>query len=136
LVGVGVHGIVEARHAAQEKAALVEAMVPAHTVDGDTLLVAPGGQSHRAVHLTAIVASVDALVVGFALGAEDMRPGWALLYLAGLTFFMAIAGMSLGKRLGSSLGPRAELAASLMLTGIGVIVILGQLLDINIITAQ
>jgi putative Mn2+ efflux pump MntP len=102
----------------------------------DALVAAPGGHSNRTVHLTAIVASVDALVVGFALGAEDLRPVRALIYLAAVTFLMGIAGLWLGKPLGARLGQRAELAASLLLAGIGVLVILSQLFDIDVITAH
>jgi hypothetical protein len=49
---------------------------------------------------------------------------------------MGTAGLLLGKPLGSRLGQRAELAASLLLAGIGVLISLSQLFDIDVFTAH
>jgi putative Mn2+ efflux pump MntP len=44
--------------------------------------------------------------------------------------------MAMGKRLGSSLGHRAEVVSKALLVGIGAIILLSQLLDIGLISKQ
>jgi putative Mn2+ efflux pump MntP len=50
------------------------------------------------------------------------------------TFVLGIAGMAAGKRLGATLGHRAERASKILHIGIGVLIILSPLLDVGFIT--
>jgi len=81
-----------------------------------------------------MLGSLDKLAVGLALGAQDVRPVRALIYLAVQTFMLGIAGMAAGKRLGATLGHRAEVASKLLLIGIGALIILSQLLDLGLVS--
>jgi putative Mn2+ efflux pump MntP len=126
LLAAGIHGFIEARNTAHDEAAIVEAVLGHDLIDEDKLDGVPGGYSQRTVHLTAIMGSMDKLAVGLALGAEGLRPGWALGYLALQTFALTIGGITVGKQMGATLGERAEMASSILLAGIGVALILKQ----------
>jgi putative Mn2+ efflux pump MntP len=133
LIAAGVHGFLEARRTAYDEeaiaaAAIVEAVLHEEVIEEAKLGGGAGGFSRRDVYLTSVMGSMDKLAVGLALGAEGLRPGFALAYLAGQTFVVALGGMALGKRLGATLGERAEMAASLLLVGIGVAIVLKQVL--------
>jgi putative Mn2+ efflux pump MntP len=128
LIAAGIHGFIEARSSAHDEAAIVEAVLSEDVVDEEKLGGGATAFPRRTVHVTAVMGSMDKLAVGLALGAEGLRPGGALAYLALQTFILTIAGMSLGKRLGATLGERAEMAASILLAGIGVALVLNQLL--------
>ena len=90
-------------------------------------------QSWRRVHITAMLGSVDKLAVGLALGAQDLRPVGALIYLTAQSFVLAVAGMAMGRSLGATLGHRAELASKFLLVGIGIAIIASQLLDVGLL---
>lgn len=65
--------------------------------------------------------SIDALAVGVSLAAlpgVQILP--AALSITGITFVLALAGISIGKRFGSRLGSHALAAGGLILIGIGV----------------
>ena len=134
LVGAGLYGLLEMRSAALDEAALVEIVLAEDVIDESKLDQSSAGHSRRAVHMTAALGSVDKLAVGLALGAQDVRPVGALIYLAVQTFVLGIAGMAAGKRLGATLGHRAEVASKLLLIGIGVLIILSQLLDLGLVS--
>jgi len=128
LIAAGVHGFLEVRGAAHDVSAIVEAVVDEDVFDDEKKDGPPVDFPRRTVHMTAILGSMDKLAVGLALGAEGLRPGRALIYLAAQTFLLAILGMSWGRRLGATLGERAEMVASLLLAGIGVTLVLKQFL--------
>lgn len=69
--------------------------------------------------LLSVATSLDALVVGFSLGLKG-ESIWLASVVIGVTAgVMALVGVALGKRLGTALGKRAELA------GAGVLIVLG-----------
>lgn len=129
LIAAGVHGFIEARSSAHDEAAIVEAVLSEDVIDQAKLGVEAVTIPQRTVHMTSILGSMDKLAVGLALGAEGLRPGFALVYIAAQTFVLAIGGISLGKRLGATLGERAEMASSVLLAGIGVALVLKQVID-------
>jgi putative Mn2+ efflux pump MntP len=133
LIGAGIYGLLELRSVAVDEALIVEAVLDEDVIDEGSMGTSQDGHSGRAVHLTAMLGSVDKLAVGLALGAQDLRPGRALIILAIQTFLLGIGGMALGKRLGATLGHRAELASKALLIGIGLLIILSQVFDIGFI---
>lgn len=136
LIGAGVYGLVELRNVALDEALVVEAALGEDVIDESMLDGEPGGPSNKTVHTTAILGSMDKLAVGLALGAQDVQPVGALIYLAIQSFTLAFIGMAFGRRLGAPLGHRAEIASKVLLIVIGVMIILSQLLDIQFIVAS
>jgi len=72
-----------------------------------------------------IATSIDALVVGFTYALASSRNifGGALI-IGAVTFFFAMLGISIGKDVGCSLGPKVELLGGVILIGIGLKVLL------------
>jgi putative Mn2+ efflux pump MntP len=134
LIGAGIYGLFTIPSAGQEEAMVVEAVIEEDIIDEAKLHAEPSGLSAKTFHATAILGSVDKLAVGLALGAAEVRPVGALIYLAIQTFVLALLGMSYGRRLGATLGHRAEVASKWLLIGIGALIILSQLLDLKFIT--
>jgi putative Mn2+ efflux pump MntP len=134
LIGAGIYGLFTIPSAGQEEAMVVEAVIEEDVIDEWKLDVKPTGLSTQTLHATAILGSVDKLAVGLALGAADVRPIGALIYLAIQSFVLALLGMSFGLRLGATLGHRAEVASKVLLIGIGALIIASQFLDIKIVT--
>jgi len=57
--------------------------------------------------------------VGIALGVLHVSLGLALAYIAIQAFALTFVGLLIGQRLGKRLGERAELAAGVVLTLLG-----------------
>jgi putative Mn2+ efflux pump MntP len=74
--------------------------------------------------LIAISVSLDALAVGFGLGMLDIDLLVVSVVLGFIIFVIAVAGLLLGRRLGSIFGHRAELIGGLILVLMGINVIL------------
>lgn len=134
LIDAGVYGLFTIPSAGHEEAMVVEAVLDEELIDDTKFDVKTGGLSTQTLHTTAILGSVDKLAVGLALGAQDVKPVGALIYLAIQSFVLAILGISFGKRLGATLGHRAEVLSKILLIGIGALIILSQLLDLKFIT--
>jgi len=133
LIGAGAYGLFTMPSAGTEEAMVVEAVLDEELIDETKITAESGGLSTQTVHATAILGSLDKLAVGLALGAQDVQPGRALIYLAVQTFVLGIGGMALGKRLGATLGHRAEVTSKVLLIGIGALIIVSQLFDIGLI---
>jgi len=73
------------------------------------------------------VLALDNLVVGFALGATKVNALVAALVIGLVSVGMALAGLELGSRLGTKFGPRSDLLAGAVLTGVGVATLAGVL---------
>ena len=135
LIGAGLYGLVEQRSAARDEATVVELVLHEDVIHEAALgYAAQFNQSWRRVHITAMLGSVDKLAVGLALGAQDLRPVGALIYLTAQSFVLALAGMAAGRSLGATLGHRAELASKFLLIGVGIAIVTSQLLDVGLIT--
>lgn len=78
-------------------------------------------------HLIVLAAalSIDNLAVGFALGASHVNVVVAALVIGLVSTGLTLAGLELGGRLGSRLGPRGELAGGVLLVLVGIAVATG-----------
>lgn len=85
--------------------------------------VIPGGgrvfSGIMAIFLMAGSVSLDALSVGFGLGAIRVNIPLTVLTMGFVASVMTALGFVVGKRLGAFLGNRAEIAGGLMLVAIG-----------------
>ena len=77
--------------------------------------------------VSGLAMSIDNLVVGFALGAYHVSIVVAALVIGVVSVAMALAGLELGARIGSSLGERGELAGAAVLIAVGVVMAAGLL---------
>ncbi|MEQ5858112.1 hypothetical protein C6W88_16695 [Halomonas litopenaei] len=68
---------------------------------------------------TAITTSLDAMAVGVGLAFMNANIWVTALAIGGATTLMATLGMLLGRRLGKTVGPRAEIIGGLVLIAIG-----------------
>jgi putative Mn2+ efflux pump MntP len=75
--------------------------------------------------LLALATSVDALAVGFTLPLLDAPFVLSLCTIGVTTAVLSVAGLFIGRRFGSALGPRLDIAGGLVLIGLG-IKILGE----------
>ncbi len=75
--------------------------------------------------VSGLALSVDNLAVGFALGAYRVPVGLAVAVIAVVSVAMSLAGLELGARLGRAAGAHGELAAGVVLVGVGVAMSLG-----------
>lgn len=71
------------------------------------------------IYALAASVSLDALSVGFSLGALGSNIGWTVLIIGGIAGLMTLMGLVLGRLLGSWAGERAELLGGLALVLIG-----------------
>ena len=78
-------------------------------------------------HLIVLAAalSIDNLAVGFALGASHVNVVVAALVIGVVSTGLTLAGLELGSRLGSRLGPWGERAGGVLLVVVGVAVATG-----------
>ena len=68
-----------------------------------------------------IATSIDALVVGFSLGVKGGEQIWYTSFVIGLVAaVMSFVGVGVGKLAGRAFGKPAEIAASLVLMGLGI----------------
>ncbi len=77
--------------------------------------------------LTALALSVDNLVVGFALGAFDVGLVAAAVVIGVVSVALSLAGLEIGRFVGSAAGARADVAAGLVLVAVGAAVAAGLL---------
>ncbi|MBQ9346883.1 MAG: manganese efflux pump [Oscillibacter sp.] len=79
--------------------------------------------------LQGIATSIDALSAGFALAAyRALQAAAAAGIIAAVTFFICLAGLSLGRRFGILLANRSSILGGVVLTGLGLEMLLRGLL--------
>ncbi|MFZ5586812.1 MAG: manganese efflux pump MntP family protein [Thermodesulfobacteriota bacterium] len=78
-----------------------------------------------AILLMAGSVSLDALSVGFGLGAISVNIPLTVLTMGFIAAIMTALGLLAGRRLGSYLGNRAEIAGGLVLVAIGLKMLMG-----------
>ena len=78
----------------------------------------------RTMILLAVATSIDALAVGFSFAMLRTSLIVAAISIGIITFFLSLAGVSLGQRFGNRLGNKAELLGGLVLVAIGVKIVL------------
>ncbi|MBC7324153.1 MAG: manganese efflux pump [Moorella sp. (in: Bacteria)] len=69
--------------------------------------------------------SLDALSVGFGLGAISVNVPLTVLTMGFIAAIMTALGLLAGRRLGAYLGNRAEIAGGLILVAIGIKILMG-----------
>ena len=77
------------------------------------------------VAASGLALSADNLAAGFALGAYHTGLAVAATVFGTVSVIMSLAGLELGARLGTSVGDRSELIASVMLIAVGAAVAAG-----------
>ncbi|WP_226347088.1 manganese efflux pump MntP [Agilicoccus flavus] len=88
---------------------------------------APGRLRRRDLTVLGLATSIDALVIGVSLAfmEVDILPTVAVIGVT--TFVLSAVGVALGRRIGSRLGPPAEIGGGLILIGLGVTTLLEHL---------
>ena len=79
--------------------------------------------------LLSTATSIDALAVGFSLSLVDVAILVPVLVIGAVTFFMSFLGTYVGAAFGHILETKMEIAAGLLLIGIGVKILLESLLS-------
>ena len=98
--------------------------------DSDPADAAAGEKSPKRLTLAilvlqAIATAIDAFAVGVSLRAQDVNLPFAVCVIGLTTFVCCVIALLAGRRLGSLLGDRAEVAGGLVLIGIGIKALLG-----------
>ena len=75
--------------------------------------------------LLAIATSIDALAVGFTLGALEMPVITSVLIIGAVTFSFSLAGVYIGKILGLFLKDKAEIFGGIVLILVGIKIFVG-----------
>jgi putative Mn2+ efflux pump MntP len=100
-----------------------DAAASADDADGDGK-----GPKHLTVGilvLQAIATAIDAFAVGVSLRAQTVNLPLAVCVIGLTTFACCVVALVAGRRLGSLLGDKAEIAGGLVLIGIGIKALLG-----------
>ncbi|HEY7293871.1 MAG TPA: manganese efflux pump, partial [Dehalococcoidia bacterium] len=127
LIVAGAYGLYCGWGASEDEEAVVEIVL-----EGPHGTLAVPSEAHHAVHLTALLSSMDKLAVGLALGAQDIKPWGALVYLGLQSFALAFLGMAMGEKLGVRLGYKAELVSKALLLAVGTLIVLSHVLELNL----
>jgi manganese efflux pump family protein len=88
---------------------------------------APAPQTTRRLLVTGIALSIDNLAVGFALGTSHISLALAAIVIGAVSVALSLAGLELGRRLGTLAGAYGELAGGLILVGVGIAIVAGIL---------
>lgn len=78
----------------------------------------------RGLLILAVATSIDALAVGVSFAALSVNLPLALAVIGVVTFAISLAGVRIGRSVGSWLGKPAEILGGLILIGIGVRIVL------------
>ncbi len=116
VMGVGVKMLIEA--ARGRPGAGAEGLE--HTVEKSLHIKADPTRGWSLVVLS-VATSIDALVVGFSLGIKEGPGIWQASVIIGITAaLMALAGLTVGRRVGMALGRFAEIVGGVVLIGLGI----------------
>jgi manganese efflux pump family protein len=83
---------------------------------------APKPRSRGRLVLTALGLSIDNLVVGFGLGVTKTPLALALLVFAVVSVALSLAGLEVGRRLGTRMQRRSDELAGVVLIAVGILV--------------
>jgi manganese efflux pump family protein len=92
---------------------------------GNTTSAAAQGLSKLLV--SGLALSIDNLAVGFALGTYHVALLTAAILIGAVSVTMALAGLELGRLLGSKIGERGEALGGIVLVGVGIAIASGLL---------
>ena len=127
---IGANMVREGVQALRASKAEGSADAPDPAGDSDPADAAAGEKSPKRLTLAilvlqAIATAIDAFAVGVSLRAQDVNLPFAVCVIGLTTFVCCVVALLAGKRLGSLLGDRAEVAGGLVLIGIGIKALLG-----------
>jgi putative Mn2+ efflux pump MntP len=90
---------------------------------------ATGGavQSLGKLLVSGLALSIDNLAVGFALGTYHVALLTAAVLIGAVSVTMALAGLELGRLLGTKAGERGEALGGIVLVGVGIVIATGLL---------
>jgi putative Mn2+ efflux pump MntP len=77
--------------------------------------------------VSGLALSIDNLAVGFALGTYHVALLTAAVLIGAVSVTMALAGLELGRRLGTKIGERGEALGGIVLVGVGIALASGLL---------
>ncbi len=77
--------------------------------------------------VSGLALSIDNLAVGFALGTYHVALLTAAALIGAVSVTMALAGLELGRLLGSRIGERGEALGGIVLVGVGIAIATGLL---------
>ena len=92
---------------------------------GDTTSAAP--QDLGKLLVSGLALSIDNLAVGFALGTYHVALLTAAVLIGTVSVTMALAGLELGRLLGTKIGERGEALGGIVLVGVGIAIAIGLL---------
>jgi putative Mn2+ efflux pump MntP len=92
---------------------------------GDTTSAASQGLGKLLV--SGLALSIDNLAVGFALGTYHVTLLTAAVLIGVVSVTMALAGLELGRLLGTKIGERGEALGGIVLVGVGIAIATGLL---------
>jgi putative Mn2+ efflux pump MntP len=92
---------------------------------GDTTSAAAQGLGKLLV--SGLALSIDYLAVGFALGTYHVALLTAAVLIGAVSVTMALAGLELGRLLGTKIGERGEALGGIVLVGVGIAIATGLL---------
>lgn len=92
---------------------------------GDTSEAATQGLGR--LFISGFALSIDNLVVGFALGTYHVSLVTAAVLIGAVSVAMALAGLELGRLLGTKIGERGEALGGIVLVGVGIAIASGLL---------
>lgn len=87
-----------------------------------------GVLTNKMLLLQAVATSIDALAVGISLAVMNVNIWLAASFIACVTFLFSVAGVFIGKKSGSFLKNKAELAGGVILVLIGLKIFLEHML--------
>lgn len=90
-----------------------------HEVERDLHLRTTDPTQGWPLALLAIATSIDALVVGFSMGLKQTNIWYASMVIGVVAAVMALAGVTIGRRVGQALGRPAEFLGGAVLIALG-----------------
>jgi putative Mn2+ efflux pump MntP len=98
------------------------------TQEDDTTEEKTDIRNMKVLLILALATSIDALAVGISLSIMDQNIWFSAALIGGITFVICMLGFEFGRWIGLTLERGAEIAAGIILIGIGVKILLEHLL--------
>jgi len=103
------------------------ALIQAARDSGGDSEAVPAGLPVGRLMVTGLALSIDNLAVGFALGTFHVTLVLAAVVIGAVSVTMSLAGLELGRRLGTRAGDQGEIIGGLVLIGVGAAIAAGIL---------
>ena len=103
------------------------ALIQAFRRDGDDATTDTAARGLGKLLVSGLALSIDNLAVGFALGTYHVALLTAAVLIGAVSVAMALAGLELGRLLGTKIGERGEALGGIVLVGVGIAIAAGLL---------